>query len=180
MHGIIFNELKKFVDNQVGGDAWLRILDGAGFKSKVYMPIEEYPDAEAVALVGAASRHTGIGAQDLLEGFGRFIAPDLVQLYRHLLKPDWRTLELIENTEQTIHAAVRLRNPGARPPELKCERLSPDEVVIVYSSQRQMCAVAVGIARGLAEWFKEQVEVDQRSCMHRGDPACRIHVRRAG
>jgi hypothetical protein len=177
MHGIIFGELKKLVDTKLGGDTWRTLVKEAGLGAKVYMPVTEYPDTEAIALVGAIAKHTGKSPQHILEEFGEFIAPDLLALYRHMVKPDWRTLELLENTEETIHRVVRLRNPGARPPELKTDR-EGNEVLITYTSARRMCGVAIGIVRGLARHYGENITINQLSCMHTGANACRILVTR--
>jgi hypothetical protein len=177
MHGIIFGELKKLVDTRVGGDTWRIILKEAGLAAKVYMPVTEYPDEDAVHIVEALSKFSGRSVRDLFEEFGEFIAPDLLALYRHMVKPEWRTLELLENTENTIHRVVRIRNPGARPPELKCVR-DGDEVLITYGSARRMCGVAVGIVRGLARYYDESIQIDELSCMSGGAAVCRILVRR--
>jgi hypothetical protein len=78
-----------------------------------------------VALVVAATKATGLKADAILEDFGEFIAPDLISMFRASIKPEWRTLELLEHTEETIHKAVRLRNPGATPPELVAPAQGP-------------------------------------------------------
>src|SRR5688572_2388215 len=122
MHGIIFGELKKLIDSRLGGDSWRTVLQEAGLGSVIYMPVGEYPDAHALAIVGVIAQKTGKDVKVVLEEFGEFIAPHLLMLYRHMVKPEWKTLDLLENTEQTIHRVVRLRNPGAKPPELKTDR----------------------------------------------------------
>jgi hypothetical protein len=99
-------------------------------------------------------------------------------MYGSLIPREWRTLEVIEHSEETIHTVVRRRNPGAQPPELRCQRLGPDEVVVVYSSGRKMCGVAKGIVRGMARHFKETVAITESSCMLAGAKECRISVKR--
>ena len=177
MHGLIFAELKKFVDAQLGTGAWTNLLQKSGLSAKTYVAVQEYPDAEIVALVTTASQLTSIPVPDLLEAFGRFIVPDLLKSYGALLDKKWKTLDVIEHTENTIHRVVRLRNPGAKPPELVCRRPSEDEVMIHYASPRKMCSVAKGIARGVADHFSEQVEISELSCMHNGGSSCEISVR---
>jgi hypothetical protein len=177
MHGIIFGELKKLVDKTLGGNAWRQLLHDAGLDTKIYMPIGEYPDADAAAIIAAAAARTGKPVRVVMEEFGEFVAPDLIALFRHMVTPEWRTLELLENTEDTIHRVVRLRNPGAHPPRLKTER-SGEEVVITYMSARQMCGVAVGIVRGLARYYGETVVIQEPSCMLEGSSECTIRVRR--
>lgn len=178
MHGIIFAELKKYVDHKLGGEAWHSLLREAGMEGRLFLPVHEYPDAEAVTLVKAASRITGLPADAILQDFGEFITPDLLKMYGALLDKSWKTLDVIEHTEETIHRVVRSRNPGARPPQLRCERASDYEVVIVYTSARRMCGVAKGIVRGLAKHFGETVALEESSCMHQGARECRISVMR--
>ena len=179
MHGLILSELKKYVDTKLGGDAWRQLLAATGLENKVYLVSGTYPDADVVALVSAAERITGLSTPTLLESFGEFIVPDLVEVYRPLIRPTWSALDLIEHTEETIHRAVRLRQPGAEPPQLRATRVSEREVRIAYTSARRMCTVAKGIVKGVGTYYKQPLEVTESSCMLRGDAACTLHVRSA-
>jgi predicted hydrocarbon binding protein len=180
MHGTIFAELQKYVETKLGPQAWPTLLKESSLGERTYNPLEEYPDAEAVALVSTASRITGHEVPAILEDFGEFIAPDLLEMYWALIQPGWKTLDVIEHTERAVHEVVRLKNPGAKPPYLRAERASPDEVILTYSSPRRMCKIAEGISKGLARFFKERIAIEQTSCMSRGDSSCRIRVRRLG
>src|SRR5438046_2580781 len=122
MHGSIFLELKKYVETKLGAEAWTTLLDKSGLKIREFSPMQEYPDGDALALVTTAVAVTGTPADVLLEDFGAFIAPDLLGMFWGSIKPEWKTLDVIEHTEQTIHAVVRIKNPGAHPPELKVKR----------------------------------------------------------
>jgi hypothetical protein len=179
MHGIIHLELQQFVANNYGAEAWKALLDRAGLAQQIYTPLQSYPDTEMLSLVAAATELTGLPANDLLEAFGAFLAPRYLAMYGRLLKPEWRTLDVIEHTEETIHRVVRLRQPGAAPPRLKAERVEPHQVVLVYDSPRKLCAVARGIAKGLAKHFDESIDIWERTCMHRGEPACTLIFRAA-
>jgi predicted hydrocarbon binding protein len=48
----------------------------------------------------------------------------------------------------------------------------------VYNSPRPMCSLAIGIGRGLARQFKENLTIRQARCMHKGDPECEIVYRK--
>jgi hypothetical protein len=177
MHGTIFVELKKYAEAKLGSEAWARLIDEAGLQDR-YSAFEHYPDEHAGRLVATAARVTGQDAGAILEDFGEFIAPDLLEMYWALVAPEWKTLDVIEHTETAIHEVVRLEKPGASPPRLRVARTGPDEVLITYDSERRMCRVAVGIAKGLARHFQEAVEVEQPSCMLEGGSHCLIRVRR--
>jgi len=73
---------------------------------------------------------------------------------------------------------VRGKNPGAKPPELQTVRRSYDEVVLIYTSPRKMCALAIGIGNGLANYFRENITSIQTVCIHKGAPKCEIVFRK--
>src|SRR5262245_30332970 len=107
MHGMIFAELKKFVVTRLGADAWNQLVVATGDSDRVYIPSQVYSDMELLRLVAAAAERTGRPSGELVEAFGEFLVPGLVRSYSAHINPAWRTLELLENTEETIHRVVR-------------------------------------------------------------------------
>jgi hypothetical protein len=178
MHGLIFLQLQRFATKQGGATAWETLLREARLPVKSYSPARAYGDEELFALVGAASRTFQIPESAVLEAFGEFIAPELIRIYGKLIDPTWKTLDLIENTEKLIHTAVRVGNPGAKPPVLHCVRSTQDELQIVYSSERRLCAVAKGIVKGVGRYYDENIAITDEACMLRGDPFCALQVTR--
>jgi len=162
---------------ELGDGAWPMLVRDAGVSTTNYLPVGEYPDADVVKLVGLFATRTRREPQAVLESFGAFIVPDLLDMYGHLLRPSWRTLDVVEHTEETIHRVVRARDSAAKPPELKVAR-DGDSLVVTYTSQRRLCSVAVGIIRGIARHFGDPIEIDQSTCMLRGDDKCSIVVKR--
>jgi Haem-NO-binding len=166
MHGVIFAELRSYAETKHGNGTWDALLERAGLTGRTYLPIKDYSDADAIALVGAASALTGLRVASVLEDFGEFIVPDLIKMYGHLLKPEWNTIDVIDNTEQTVHSVVRIKNPGAKPPQLQTVRRSTDEVSLNYSSPRKMCALAVGIGRAWQNTFEKKSRLPKpRACI---------------
>lgn len=119
----------------------------------------------------------GVSADVLWEDFGAFLAEPLLAIYGSLVDPTWRTLELLQHTEETIHKVVRMHRAGAAPPRLEVERTASDEACVTYTSARRLCALARGIIRGVAAHYGEEVAIDQPLCMHRGDSSCLIRVK---
>jgi predicted Ser/Thr protein kinase len=178
MHGLIFLQFQRFAQKKACTTDWERVLREAQLPIKSYSPARAYPDEEMLALVGAASRLFNMPAGAVLETFGEFVAPELIRLYGKFIEPEWKTLDLIENTEKLIHTAVRVGNPAAQPPVLNCIRSTQDELQIVYSSDRQLCRVAKGIVKGVARHYGETVLITDDACMLRGDPFCALQVTR--
>ncbi len=130
-------------------------------------------------MVGATATRTGKPAGVILEEFGTAVVPTLLQLYGAFVDPDWRTLDLPMNTESVIHRAIRLNAPEAKPPRLLPQRVSEQEVHIEYSSARRLCALAIGICRGVAAHYEETITIEQPDCVERGSSVCRLVVRLA-
>jgi hypothetical protein len=178
MHGIIFSELQNYAESKHGKGTWDAWLAKAGLGKRVDLTLREYPDAEIEALLAAASSMAGRPIAAVLEDFGEFIVPALMKMHGHLLRPGWKTIEVIDNTEGTIHTVVRVKNPGAKPPQLQTKRISSDEVMLVYTSPRQMCSLAIGIDNGLAKRFHENIYISQKVCMRKGADHCEIFFRK--
>lgn len=181
MHGLIFFFLQKFADSLAVRLSSTAALGGSPTGSAAIrdrtLPSGVYPDADAVALLGtiAAARSEPLG--DTVTAFGEFLAPHLVKVAGTLVDPAWRTLDLVEHTEELIHAMVRTTQPGAEPPVLEAARIAPQELHLIYTSRRRLCRLATGLLRGLARHYGETVEIEEPSCLLRGDPFCSFVIR---
>ncbi len=176
MHGIILKEFKTFTGIHLGGNAWNNVMRETGIGLKYYLPIQEYPDSEMEKLIIAIAKKMNIKIPELHEKFGERIAPALLDMYKNLIRPEWKTIDLIEHTEDTIHSVVRVQKPGSKPPALECTRIDEKNILIKYSSSRKMCRVARGIIKGLATHFREYVKIEENSCMLNNNAFCTIKV----
>ena len=100
--------------------------------------------------------------------------------YGHLLKPEWRAIDVIDHTEGTVHAVVRVKNPDAKPPKLKTQRLSPNEVLLVYTRPPTNVWPSHRDWHRFGAAFQEKIIANQTMCMHRGATRCEILFRKAG
>lgn len=181
MHGLIHIELERFVRSTLGDAVWDEAAAAAGVSQITYVADRQYGDAELLAVVIAISKATGAGPQSLLEQFGRALVPSLIAAHRHLVHPEWRTIELIANTEALIHTTLRAGDAAAQPPMLRTTKRGPHALLVIYASERRMCGVAKGIMRGVADHYGETIVVTEESCMLTGDGTCNLAVvREAG
>jgi len=139
--------------------------------------VSAYPDAEAIALVGAAAARAELPVPAVLEDFGMSITPTLLSMYKSLINPGWRTLDVLENTEQTIHTVVRRRNPGAAPsrPELPSRLQRPPDFDLYVPA----AAVPAGDRhhQRSRRALRRRHRHDQTQCMLDGADGCTIAVR---
>lgn len=176
MHGIVFEELREYVWRTYGAEEWASLLKAAAPGRRFYAPDTGYPDEELEALLAEISERTGAARGHLLQEFGCFIAPTLLDLYRPLVSEEWGLLDLLEHVEETIHRVVRLDDPSAAPPRLRVERPDEGRVVVHYSSERKMCDLAKGIVSGLQQEYAQEVVITDLACMHAGDAECTIEI----
>lgn len=177
VNGVIFQEIGSFAQSLLGPHAWEGLQLAVCPPGRVYYRVADYPDEEAMALIAAMAEQMHEPPGTVLYQLGEFIALDLLRMAHYWIAPEWRTLDLIVNTEATIHAA--LRNGGSRtdPPRLRTRRTGPNEVEVLYDSPRRLCALARGIIVGLAKHYGEDVTVTESACMLKGDPACLLVAR---
>jgi hypothetical protein len=159
MHGSIFVLLKRFVEYRYDFSTWIKLTEQAGIAHTSYQMQQMYPTREIFALLQAASHRTGIATEDLMEQFGEFIVPDLLLIYKKYLQPEWRTYDLLLNTEQAMHGAVRRENEQASPPVLLVTKKGNRQLLVEYHSIRRMAGVAIGIIKGIATYFQESEQV---------------------
>ena len=159
MHGFIYIEFEKFVLSQLPYRMWEEVVIQNNLVDREYSPLELYPDDELRGLLTTVSEKAGQPVEELLEKFGTYMVPDLMKVYRAYINPEWKTLDLLEHAESTIHTAVRKSTTGAAPPILEVARTRPNEIEIKYISKRKMVELGVGIIKGLAEFFNESHKI---------------------
>jgi len=103
-----------------------------------------------------------ISVDDFLDDFGFYLAAKFIEKYRSYIDSQWKTLELLLNTEQTIHRVVRLKDQFATPPRLKFSQIDENRVCLEYNSPRKLQALARGMIKGVADWYGERVRITER------------------
>jgi hypothetical protein len=159
MHGSIFLQLQHYVTAHHGAAAWPEVLWAAGVPERTYLHSEAYSDAEAFALLRCAAYVQQKPVPEFLENFGEFITPWLMEFYAPLIPETWGTLELLLNTEETIHGIARATNP--EPPRLQFTQTGPCSLRFVYDSPRRLGGLAKGIIQGVANHYGDRVEVQE-------------------
>lgn len=178
MHGIVLKGLKDFVLENYDQDTWRALQEESGVGYKLYVPVDEYPDEDVMALVQTAVEMTGIDAPDLLRTFGEFLVPPLIRTYGVHVDGQWTALELLANVEEYIHEALRAKDISEfTPPALAAARVAEDTVVLRYGSDRELCDLAEGIVYGVADHYDTEFEVVERQCMHDGADYCEFEIR---
>ncbi|MBX7455866.1 heme NO-binding domain-containing protein [Mycolicibacterium sp. 3033] len=174
MKGVLFNIVEDAVSQQWGARMWDDLLLDCDLEG-AYTALGNYPDAELVALAGAAAARLGRSPDDVLRMLGQLAFEPLLSRYRGPEEPPDSVRSFLPTVNDLIHPAVLKLYPGASVPRFVL-RDEGDRLELDYVSVRSMCMLAEGLVLGLAEHYGEHVTVDQPRCKQRGDDRCTIRI----
>jgi hypothetical protein len=176
MKGVVFNLLEQAVTEAHGEDVWADLLDDAGFDG-AYTSLGSYPDAQMFAIVDVASSRFQLPTSAILRWFGRSAMPMLAERYRPFFQGHASARGFILSVNDIIHPEVRKLYSGAGCPHFHFTSNPDGRLMIGYQSERRLCHLAHGFVEGAADHYGEAVDLEHVSCMHAGDPVCRMAVR---
>lgn len=159
VHGSIFFLLKKHINAEHAPGTWENLLKLSGASGEYEITLS-YPLQQIGSIVAAASQLTGVSPHNIQERFGEYLVPDLFKLYGSYLRPEWKTFDVLLHTEAVMHGAVRKLNSAANPPVLNVTRVNEKLLIIDYYSKRRMSALALGIIKGIANYFGESESIN--------------------
>ena len=176
MKGIVFIFLNRLVEEKYGLALWDTILETVQPKSNgIYTSGKTYPDNEIVDLVSKLSELSRHSIHDLLHVFGHYMFAQLSVLYPDFLKTkDLKSLLL--SVDSVIHKEVNKLYPDANVPKFTYEEPNSNTLIMVYSSARKLCPLAIGLIEGAADHYCESISHYQESCMLDGASECRIRI----
>lgn len=159
VHGSIFFLLKKFINRSLPEGSWEKLNESAGNSDMQFEITSNYDISQLNNIFKSAAEFTGTTPSELMEKFGEDLVPDLMHVYASYVKPEWKTYDIILNTEHVMHGAVRQLNSTANPPILNVTRTGNNVLMIDYFSKRKMSALAIGMIRGISKFYNEGDQV---------------------
>lgn len=176
MKGVVFNLLEELVRKEFGESEWHHVRQDADVDAS-FDSLGSYPDAVLRKLVAAVAKRAHKTPGEALQWFGRYSMPLLALRYPAFFDTQRSTRSFILTLNDIIHPEVRRQYPGADVPVFDFDTSTPDALTVGYQSPRKLCALAHGFIEGAADHYGETVEVEQSTCMHRGDPKCVFQLR---
>jgi hypothetical protein len=173
VHGVIFTSFRDYLAAGHGSATAAAVFEA----EPEYLLSEAYPDESLLRLVAIASARTGLEPDEIVFEFGVFTAEvTFARLYPAFFDVSPSTREFLLTVETRIHELVRATIPNAGPPQLDISPHGDDGVSIVYSSPRRLCVLLRGLTEGTARHYDQHAEMEELTCMLRGDPACTFEV----
>ncbi|MDF2154331.1 heme NO-binding domain-containing protein [Vibrio sp. CAU 1672] len=163
MKGIIFTEFMELVENKFGLEVLDEVLDLSGNRG-VYTAVGSYDHRELVKLIVNLSKVTGVAPEALQQVFGECVFHNLLRsVPSHAsLQQCSSAFQFIRHVEDFIHVEVKKLYPDANPPRFDFISETVSELVFDYRSARCMAHVCLGLIKGCASHFGEEISVKQQ------------------
>lgn len=160
MKGIIFTEFLDVVENRFGLEVCQQMLDDADVDG-VYTAVGSYDHRVLVKMIVCLSKITGVSPEALQEVYGEALFVRLLTTMPldNGAKPNG-TFSFIERVERHIHIEVKKLYPNANPPQFDFISQSSAQMVLDYISARCFSHVCLGLIRGCAQHFNEDMEIE--------------------
>ncbi|WP_435349484.1 heme NO-binding domain-containing protein [Haloarchaeobius sp. HRN-SO-5] len=180
MHGIVLKGLKDHIKERYGTDTWGAVNERANTSRGLYIPLEEYPDTEAYAIVSALARETGADPATLKRRFGRQFASTLLETYDAYCRHERTGLDLLTSVDDHLATALPGHVGEVQWRWVSTARLDQDRVVLAYHSEYPLCSVVRGLVDGVGDAFGEEYRLSRRRCREEGGSHCELVVERLG
>jgi hypothetical protein len=174
MKGIVFSEFINMVEGQFSPEMADEIIVAADLPSGgMYTSVGTYDHGEMLALVSQLSNKTNIPSKALIQTFGTYLFGRFVEMYPEFFEGVRGTFDFLDQIEGHVHMEVRKLYPDAELPTFETCHPEADTLEMVYRSRRPFADLALGLIRGCAAHYDEDLAIEQLDLSENG----RTHVR---
>ena len=174
MHGLVLKELKGYVTAELEDVTWEETLETAGVEPTLYLPVSRYPDEEGMALIESAAELSSLSREELLESFGRELAPALLKTFGAHVKDDWDALDVLGHLDEQIGGVLVAEDDEGT--ALESARWNEETAVVLYRSSLRLDPLVRGVVDGIAEERGEPVAIRQDGSLAEGDDECELTI----
>lgn len=169
MKGMVFTEFLDMVEQAYDYDLVDKLLLESTLPSGGnYTSVGTYSHQEMVELVGQFSLQTQVPVADAYRTYGRYLFARFSKLYAHLLGHSSSAFSLLTAIEHHIHVEVKKLYPDAELPHFESEQPTPDRLILIYQSERQMADFAQGLIEGCLTHFGETATISRTNLAEDG------------
>lgn len=178
MRGFLIVRLQEYVQGKFGRDVWLSILQSVGLPTtKLYFSQTSYPDDEFYRIIGESIRLSGMKNDPFFEEFGYSLGPIFLITLKPMLKPEWKAIDILEHIQEFNYHMLQQGEQPVNMGQFNVLRKTNDTIQIEYSSPRQLCHLAIGLFKSIANQLDEELTINQSKCMLHGDAKCILEIK---
>ena len=184
MHGLIFVTWEKYLQERFAGTVLAEYRERLGLNAaNSPLAVRTYDDALLIKGVGTAHEITRVPIDTLLQEYGRYFIANGLTRHRcaYLLSQAHNGRDLLL-AMRDAHEQMQQLPDGLTPPlfEYRLHPRDPQTMLLLYDSERRLCPLLLGAIYGTADYYSEQVQVAEQTCMRRGDAVCTFAVKFSG
>ena len=164
MYGMIHRAAREFAMQSLDEDVWQSILTKVNLNNRHFISGQHYSDEETFALIGELSERLNTPAPELLTEFGRYWIKFTERSdYSAALAMAGDDLETFLRNLDELHHGIQATMPDARLPSFSVQTADPDQIVLLYVSERQGLETFVeGLLQGLMPKFSKSDAVSHQ------------------
>lgn len=177
MKGVVFNLFEDFVIENWGEETYEEVLSASKLETtEPFVGPGTYPDSDLVEMLTQACGKLGVEPADALRAFGKFCFPKLAEMGKVFLEGHTHPKTFLKSVHDVIHVEVRKIYQHANPPEFTYEDPADDSLVMMYRSNRKLCAFMEGLLEATGDHFGVSINYEKTSCQLSGDERCSYNM----
>ncbi|WP_299495368.1 heme NO-binding domain-containing protein [uncultured Shewanella sp.] len=159
MKGLIFTEFFEVVEEAFGLEVCEQMLEQAN-DDGIYTSVGSYDHKKLVKMIIILSQLTQVSVEDLQQVFGQKAFSTLLESLPIPTGNITNTIDFIQHVEAFIHVEVKKLYPDSTLPTFEFISISPTQLIMDYLSPRCMGHVCLGLIKGCAAHFNEEMAID--------------------
>ncbi|MAI33194.1 MAG: hypothetical protein CMM07_16175 [Rhodopirellula sp.] len=168
MKGIVFTAFIQYVEDSFGDVFVEQMISGCNLATEgAYTSVGTYDHGEIIQMIVQLGKLSDREVPGLVKDFGHHLFGTLVNGYPEVVRYVNDSFGLVATIDNHIHVEVRKLYPDADLPSFSHEFRGPDELRLLYESERGLADLAEGLLLGCFAHFKEEVEL-QREDLSQG------------
>lgn len=177
MLGLLFAELKKYIQEESGEAAWRELTAETEADDVAFAAPSNYDDGLFHDLVGEAATRMGTDRRHLMADLGEFLAGEILDQYHDAIDPSWSTMDVLRRSHAAIEGLLEGTGSRTEGPRFESHLEGANTMVVDWYAPKHMCALAKGVVRGIAARLGDRVDTMESFCMYQGDHHCEMTFR---
>lgn len=164
MKGVIAMCLKDLVVNKYGADKWADCLKNIGEAQDIpILATSDMHDEVVMKMVQAACEALDISLQEAADAFGEYWVCNFSQKIYGAFYRKYRNAKEFLLAMDRVHVDMTTSLKDSTPPRFDYEWKDKRTLIMTYKSKRKLIDFAVGLAKGVGKYYKEDIKVSKLS-----------------
>jgi hypothetical protein len=164
MKGVIGLCLSKMMIEKFGQDKWHKALVKTGLSENThFLATDDFDDSIVMKLINSVCEVLNISLNQAADAFGDYwvncFAPEIYSAYYTNIKS---AKDFLLNMDK-VHMLTTKKIPNARPPRFEYEWKDDKTLIMKYKSSRKLIDFMIGLVKGVANYFKENIQITKLS-----------------